>query len=112
MREMRGGVGALVAVSLVSTAMAAGCSSPPNLRTGDVEDQITSGLVTQVGGEFTVVCPTSVRAEAGATFTCTATDGSGGSTVTVIVTESDDAGGFDWRVQPPAASATPVASPS
>jgi Domain of unknown function (DUF4333) len=112
MREMRGGVGALAVLSLASVVMAAGCSSPPTLRSGDVEDQIASGLVTQVGGEFSVVCPTSVRAEAGTTFTCTATDGSGGGTVTVIVTESDDTGGFEWRVQAPVASASPVASPS
>ena len=112
MREVRGGVGSLAVLWIAATVMLVGCSSPPTLRSGDVEDQITSGLVTQVGGEFTVVCPTSVPAEAGTTFTCTATDGSGGGTVTVIVTESDDAGGFDWRVQAPVASATPAASPS
>lgn len=109
---MRGVLGVLVALSLASSTMLSGCASPPTLVSGDVEDQISEGLGEQVGGEFTVVCPSGMPAEAGTTFTCTVTDASDGSTVSVIVTESDDAGGFDWRVQEPSATPSPASSPS
>ena len=111
MREVRV-LGVLAALSLVSSTMLVGCSAPATLRSGDVEDQIAESLTEQVGGEFTVVCPTGVAAAAGTTFTCSVTDGTDGSTIAVTVTESDDVGGFDWRVQAPGASATPVASAS
>ena len=95
---------------MASLALLAGCSSPPTLRSGDVQDQIEAGLADQVGGEFTVVCPTGVPAEAGTTFTCSVTDESDGTTIDVVVTESDNAGGFEWRVQVP--GGRPGASPS
>jgi hypothetical protein len=108
---MHGGVAVMAVASIV---VVAGCSSPPppTLRSGDVQDQIAAGLTEQVGGDFTVVCPTGVVAQTGTTFTCSVTDEADGTTITVTVTESDDAGGFDWRVQAPSASGTPSASPS
>ncbi len=112
MREMRGVRGAVTAMSFVALVWLTGCSAPPTLRSDDVQDQIEAGLADQVGGDFTVVCPSGVLAEAGTTFTCAVTDESDGSTIDVIVTESDDAGGFEWRVQVPRGSASPVASPS
>jgi hypothetical protein len=96
---VRRGIPALSALMLASVTIVTGCASPPTLRSGDVQDQIARGLAEQVGGEFTVVCPTGVLAEAGTTFTCSVTDGYDGSTITVTVTESDDAGGFEWRVR-------------
>lgn len=77
-----------------------------------MQDQIARGLTEQVGGDFAVTCPTAVPAVAGTTFTCSVTDASDGRTIMVTVTEVDDAGGFDWRVQAPSASPTPAASPS
>lgn len=77
-----------------------------------MQDQIAAGLAEQVGGDFAVICPTGVPALAGTTFTCSVTDASDGHTIMVTVTERDDAGGFDWRVQAPGASAAPSASPS
>jgi hypothetical protein len=103
-----GGVAVLLAVGVT----VAGCSSPPTLRSGDVQEQIASSLSEQVGGDFSVTCPTGVPAQQGTTFACTATDSSDGSTVTIEVTASDDAGGFDWTVRPPGATATPTASAS
>jgi len=111
MSGVRGVVAALT-LSIASTPAITGCSSPPTLRSGDVQDQIAAGLAEQVGGDFTVTCPTGVPAEAGTTFTCKVTDASDGSTLLVTVTESDGAGGFAWRVQAPSMSATPEASPS
>lgn len=109
---MRGVRGAVAGLSLVSIGVATGCSAPPTLRSDDVQDQIAAGLVEQVGGDFTVTCPTGVPARAGTTFTCSVTDASDGSTIMVTVTEVNDAGGFDWRVQVPGVSAPPSASPS
>lgn len=102
--------GAAAALSCTTVAVVVGCASPPTLRSGDVQDQIARGLTEQVGGDFTVACPTAVPAVAGTTFTCSVTDASDGRTIMVTVTEVDDAGGFDWRVQTPDAS--PAASPS
>lgn len=78
----------------------AGCSSSSTLRSGDVQTSIAEGLRSQVGGEFTVTCPSGMPAEQGATFTCQVTDQTGGTTVTVTVTETDDQGGFTWKVTP------------
>ena len=105
---------AVAALSCVPVVMVAGCSSTSTatLRAGDVQDQIARGLAEQVGGEFTVSCPSAVPALAGTTFTCSVTDAADGRTMMVTVTEVDDAGGFDWQVQAPGAPATPAASPS
>lgn len=112
MREMRGIRRAVSAVCFASLLVVAGCSAPPTLRSGDVQDQIEAGLADQVGGDFTVICPSGVPAEAGTTFTCSVTDELDGSTIDVVVTESDDAGGFEWRVRVPRGSASPAPSPS
>jgi hypothetical protein len=107
MRSGRGVAGLLtIGVTVV------GCSSPPTLRSVDVQKQIAASLAEQVGGEFSVTCPTGIPAQEGTTFTCSVTDASDGSTVTVTVTESDDAGGFDWVVRAPRTSATPTATAS
>lgn len=109
---MRGVRGSLAVLSLVPMAVVTGCAAPPTLRSGDVQDQIAAGLADQVGGDFAVTCPTGVPARAGTTFTCSVTDASDGRSIKVTVTERDDAGGFDWRVQAPGTSAAPSASPS
>ena len=109
---MRGIRGALAAMTVAAVALLSGCSSPPTLRSDDVQDQIEAGLADQVGGDFTVVCPSGVPAEAGITFTCSVTDESDGTTIDVVVTESDSSGGFEWRVQVPGGPASAGASPS
>ena len=78
--------------------LVAGCSSAATLAPASIQEQIATGLAAQVGGTFAVACPGEIPAEKGYTFTCTADDKVGGQTVTVTVTESDDAGTFTWQV--------------
>ena len=104
---MPGVGGLLAALSLASVTGVTACSAPPTLRSGDVQDPIASALADQVGGGFRVTCPTGIPAQAGTSFTCSVIDESDGRTVTVTVTESDDAGRFAWRVVTPSPSASP-----
>jgi len=92
---MRGlaGSAALLAVALLSA-----CGQAATLRITDVQGQIAEGLVEQVGGRFTVDCPSSVPVERGRSFACSVTDVSDGTVVEVIVTQEDGAGSFSWRV--------------
>lgn len=83
---------ALLAIGL----LAAGCS-----RTLDM-DQVESQLKDQVEADLdttglTVTCPDDVKVEAGSTFTCEATDGSG-ATMVITVTQKDDQGRVLWNV--------------
>lgn len=83
---------ALLAIGL----LAAACS-----RTLDM-DQVESDLKTQAEQEFgttglTVTCPDDVQVEAGATFTCEASDASG-ATMVLTVTQKDDQGNVRWSV--------------
>lgn len=91
--------------------MLAACSTPPSLRTDDVQGSIASALAEQVGGTFTVTCPSAVPAEPGQRFTCSVTDGSTKDVVAVDVEVTDGEGGFTWQVAPPA-TASPSASPA
>jgi hypothetical protein len=77
--------------------MLSACAAP-TLRSADIQDQIARGLAEQVGGRFTVTCPTAVPADPGFAFTCSVTDESAGRTVTVSVEVQDDAGAFTWQV--------------
>lgn len=90
------GAGLLGAALVLSS-----CASTSSLRPSDVEDQISQGLSTQVGGEFAVSCPSSLPAESGYTFTCAVTDRTDGTTSTVTVVEDDDTGAFTWKVTAP-----------
>ena len=92
---MRGlpGSAVLLAVLLVSA-----CGQAATLRITDVQGQIVEGLVEQVGGRFSVVCPSSVPVEQGRSFSCSVTDLADGTLVEVVVTQEDGAGAFSWRV--------------
>lgn len=78
----------------------AGCASPVTLDSTDVQTDIAAALTEQVGGEFTVTCPSAVEAVAGATFDCSVTDGTTGATRTVRVEQTDGTGGYSWRILP------------
>lgn len=83
---------ALIAIGL----LAAACS-----RTLDM-DQVEIDLKAQAEKEFgtsglTVTCPDDVKVEAGATFTCEASDPSG-ATMVLTVTQKDDQGNVRWSV--------------
>lgn len=76
--------------------LAAGCSQP--LDVAGLESQ----LQTQLEKEFdtkglTVTCPDDVKAEAGSTFECQASDATG-ATVVITVTQTDDQGHVTWKV--------------
>lgn len=85
------------AMALVAVTLAA-CASSAALQPADVEKVIATGLTEQVGGDFTVTCPSPLPAEAGYSFTCDVTDRTGGGALKVAVTEDDDTGTFSWRV--------------
>lgn len=92
---MRGGTLRLAAAALALAALVA-CTRSVN--TDALEQQIAAELRTQTGVNPTSVdCPDSVEAEAGATFTCTAT-ADDGSTATITVTQQDDQGNLRWEV--------------
>jgi Domain of unknown function (DUF4333) len=83
---------ALLAIGL----LAAACSRPLDV------DQLESELKDQVERDLgttglTVTCPDDVKAEAGSTFTCEASDASG-ATMVITVTQKDDQGHVTWKV--------------
>ena len=92
-------VAAAAAAILGAALTVVSCGSSASLRTDDVEQQIATDLSEQVGGEFTVTCPSPVPAEAGYAFTCTVADGTSGKSLRVAVVEDDAEGAFSWRVE-------------
>ena len=81
---------------LAATLVLSGCSRV--VDTDELEAQISSELQRQAGVTPTSVdCPDDVPAEAGGTFTCTAT-ADDGSTATIEVVQQDDEGNLNWEV--------------
>ena len=102
----------IAALGLSLTALAA-CSTKNVLNTDDVQKAISDGLTQQLGGTYTVSCPSEIEAKTGATFTCDVTDPSTGETATITGTQTDDQGHFDWKVNASGgASAAPSPAPS
>lgn len=93
---------ARVLVLVCIAAAATGCSK--TLKIDDLETEIGSQIDTQLGSTGnTVSCPDDdVKAEAGATFECTATL-STGDIVTVEVKQTDAEGHITWTLVDPAA---------
>lgn len=93
---------ARVLVLVCIAAAATGCSK--TLKIDDLEIEIASQIDAQLGTTGnTVSCPDDdVKAEAGATFECTATL-STGDTVTVEVKQTDGDGNVTWTLVDPAA---------
>jgi hypothetical protein len=84
-----------VTITTAGILLLTGCSSA--LDGAKLQDEISSGLATQVGGEWTVTCPESEPLKTGATFTCTATDADGAAQ-TINVTQTDDQGNVTWEL--------------
>ncbi len=100
---------ARIALVCVLAIAAAACSK--SLKIDQLEPQLASQLDTQLKTTGTTVdCPSSVKAEAGATFDCTGTL-SNGDTITIRVTQKDDNGNVTWKVVDASSSASPSASP-
>jgi hypothetical protein len=92
---MRRQITRVVLAGLAAVALAA-CTKTVN--TDGLEQQIAAELEAQAGvTPSSVDCPDDVEAEAGGTFTCTAT-ADDGSTATITVTQQDDQGNLSWEV--------------
>jgi hypothetical protein len=87
----------MAAALAVGGVVLVGCSAG-TISSVDVQNEIARGFADQVGGEFTVTCPTDLPAQQGYQFTCTVIAKSDGAKVTVTVTESDAEGTFSWEV--------------
>lgn len=102
----------VVALAAVA-ALAVGCTKILDKR--GLETQLATE-VQQNGPALTVHCPDGVKAQAGATFQCTAT-ATDGSSFALTVTQTDAKGNVSWRFTgasgaPPTASPTSPASPT
>jgi hypothetical protein len=87
---------ALATVS-ISAVLLTACSSVSTLNTEEIQTGISQGLTEQLGGTYTVTCPSSIEAKSGATFDCdivTAT----GATGVVTATQTDDKGNITWEI--------------
>ena len=85
---------ALVGALAMTVGLLAACSN--SLSQSDVQDKLTQGMSDQLGGEYTVSCPSDIPVAAGATFTCEAT-GADGSSGVITVTQDDDQGNLSWE---------------
>jgi hypothetical protein len=109
----------VVALAAVAV-LAVGCTKVLDKR--GLEAQIAADLQSN-GPALTVRCPDGVKAQAGATFQCTATDPDGAS-FAITVSQTDDRGTVTWRFTSASeapttsasattsATATPTASPT
>jgi hypothetical protein len=95
-----------VATVCMSAAMLAACSSVTTLNTEEVQTAISKGLSDQLGGTYTVTCPSTIEVKANATFTCDVADTASGATAVVTATQTDDQGHIDWEITE-SSSATP-----
>jgi Domain of unknown function (DUF4333) len=87
---------ARVALLVVVGAAAVGCTK--TLDTTNLRTKLASHLKTELGStSIAVHCPSNVRVHAGATFTCTATDGSG-LNLTLLITQENDSGNVSWKI--------------
>ena len=89
-----GRIAALLGAVFLSAGLIAACSS--SLSQTDVQDKLKQGMSEQLGGDFTVNCPSDIPVSVGASFTCDTT-GADGSTGTIAVTQDDDQGNLSWE---------------
>ena len=97
-------LGALLLLAGCTTDDAEGDDGPVNpppdgaalVSTEDVADIVAGQLREQVGGSWTVDCPSPQAAVTGATFACSAA-GPDDLSAVVSITLTDDAGGFEWQ---------------
>lgn len=92
-----GRTSALIGAIAVAVGLLAACSS--SLSQTDVQDKLTAGMSEQIGGDYTISCPSDIPATAGGTFMCDTT-GADGSTGVITVTQTDDQGNLSWEYTP------------
>jgi hypothetical protein len=88
----------LAALLVTLPACSASVSTGGDLNTDRAEEVIAEGILDQTGTDVTVRCPDDVAIEQDNTFDCTAR-GSDGTESTVEVTQTDDEGNIEWRLQ-------------
>ena len=88
--------GALVTAALLVTACGSS-GSPTALNTGRIERAIAQSSLVQRGLHAEVSCPSDVRVERGAVFSCRAVVGH--TTTRFAVTQTDDAGHVRYEGQ-------------
>ncbi len=89
--------GLLLAVA-AAPVLAAACSTTPVLDDDRLEEVISTQFEQQTGvGLTSISCPDDTPIEQGNTFQCTAT-AADGQTLTMQVTQTDDAGRVNWEV--------------
>ena len=80
----------LARTALFVALAASSVACTKTLDTTNLQTQLQAQLQSELGAQnLTVHCPDSVKVQAGATFTCTATD-PGGQSLTILVTQKDD----------------------
>ncbi len=95
---MRNMTRARSALGLAAAALfLVGCQTTLLLNDDNLEASITSWIQEQGGGEATVTCPDDRPLQQGDTFQCVATFADA-STITLEVTQTDNAGNVTWRV--------------
>ncbi len=104
----------LARTALFVALAASSVACTKTLDTTSLQTQLQAQLQSQLGAQnLTVHCPDSVKVQAGATFTCTASD-RGGQSLTILITQKDDHGHVRWNFSGAsgASSTSPAASPS
>ncbi len=89
-----GRTAALLGALCLSVGLMTACSS--SLSQSDVQDKLSQGMTDQLGGTYTVTCPSDIPISAGSTFTCDAV-GDDGSMGIITVTQDDDQGNLTWE---------------
>jgi Domain of unknown function (DUF4333) len=69
------------------------------LTTGGIERSIGAQYKKQVGINVTVKCPSKVKSQIGATFSCKVTNPANGRSQTIVATQKDTEGHFSLKVK-------------
>ena len=100
-----------LATASLSALLLSACSVSTTLNSDDIQNAISKGLTDQLGGTYTVTCPSTIEEKAGATFDCDIVTGTGATGV-VTATQTDDQGNITWEITKSSDSATPAPSQS
>ena len=96
--RVRAGLAVAVAVAALTACSFSASVGGDDLDTNRAEEVIAEGILDQTDTEVTVQCPDDVAIEQDNTFDCTARE-SDGTESTVEVTQTDDEGNIQWRLQ-------------
>lgn len=90
----------LLSALMVVPALALSACGEQKLNTNKAESAIAQGITQQTGAQgVTVNCPSDVKVQAGGQFYCQA-KASDGRQAPVKVTQKDDKGNINWKLNP------------